>query len=57
MAAKPMIGVNVDYRSARKDSPAYLFSSCRLLQFADQGRRGSHADSAAGRRGRHRSAC
>jgi putative glutamine amidotransferase len=25
MAAKPMIGVNVDYRSARKDSPAYCF--------------------------------
>ncbi len=23
MAAKPLIGVNVDYRSARKDSPAY----------------------------------
>jgi putative glutamine amidotransferase len=25
MAAKPMIGVNVDYRSARKDSPAFCF--------------------------------
>ena len=29
-----------------------LFSSCRLLQLADQGRRGPHDDSAAGRRGR-----
>ena len=25
MAAKPLIGINVDYRSARKDSPAYCF--------------------------------
>ncbi len=25
MATKPLIGVNVDYRSARKDSPAYCF--------------------------------
>ena len=25
MAARPMIGVNVDYRSSRKDSPAYCF--------------------------------
>ena len=25
MADKPMIGVNVDYRSSRKDSPAYCF--------------------------------
>jgi len=25
MAAKPLIGVNVDYRSSRKDSPAYCF--------------------------------
>ncbi len=25
MSVKPMIGVNVDYRSARKDSPAYCF--------------------------------
>jgi putative glutamine amidotransferase len=25
MAAKPLIGVNVDYRSARRDSPAYCF--------------------------------
>jgi putative glutamine amidotransferase len=25
MAAKPMIGVNVDYRSSKKDSPAYCF--------------------------------
>ena len=25
MTAKPLIGVNVDYRSARKDSPAYCF--------------------------------
>jgi putative glutamine amidotransferase len=25
MAAKPLIGVNVDYRSARKDSPAFCF--------------------------------
>ena len=25
MAAKPVIGVNVDYRSSRKDSPAYCF--------------------------------
>ncbi len=25
MAVKPLIGVNMDYRSARKDSPAYCF--------------------------------
>ena len=25
MAAKPLIGVNVDYRSARRDSPAYCY--------------------------------
>ncbi|MEN6450246.1 MAG: gamma-glutamyl-gamma-aminobutyrate hydrolase family protein [Thermoguttaceae bacterium] len=25
MAAKPLIGVNMDYRSARKDAPAYCF--------------------------------
>lgn len=25
MAAKPLIGVNVDYRASRKDSPAYCF--------------------------------
>ena len=49
---KPLIGVNVDYRSARKDSPAFCFLHCRLLRFADQGRCGPHADSAAGRRRR-----
>ncbi len=37
MAAKPLIGVNVDYRSARKDSPAYCFlhaGYCDSLQRA-----------------------
>ena len=54
MAPKPMIGVNVDYRSSRKDSPAFCFLHAGYCDSLHEGRCCSHADSADGRRSRHR---
>ena len=38
MDRKPLIGLNADYRSARKDAPAFSYPLCRILRLADQGR-------------------
>ena len=43
MTRKPLIGVNMDYRSARKDSPAYCFLHAGYCNALSQGRRHSRA--------------